>query len=121
MKRTIIILAVLLIAGAAYAAEYDHQENIASGGASVFLFAGERINFEAYSDAADCVLKIQHRIATVWTDFQPSDGSSDDTLRLFAGVPWAENYNITRYTVRADSTRVLVTPDATTDVQVRAW
>lgn len=120
MKR-VLFLAVLLAALPASADDYSHAEDITSGGATVFGFAGQRINFEVYSDAADCVFKVQHRLSGAWTDFQPADTSPDDDIRLFAGVPWSRMFPRANYATAADSTRVLVTPDATTDVQVWAW
>jgi len=121
MKLVTTIIAMMCLVSVASADDYKHSEDVASGGATVFGFAGERVNFECYTDAADCIFKVQHRIATTWTDFQPADTSPSDTVRLFAGVPWARYFGRTGYATAADSTRMLVTPDATTDVQVWAW
>ena len=82
MKLVTTIIAMMCLVSVASADDYKHSEDVASGGATVFGFAGERVNFECYSDAADCIFKVQHRIATTWTDFQPADTSPSDTVRL---------------------------------------
>lgn len=117
MRRLIAVLALLAMPLVATAEQVVFLDDIPAGGASVAGFSGERRGFEVVT-TADVQFKIQYRVATVWTDYQPDGGSGSDTYPLFAGGSWSQTFG--NYTSVADSTRVLVTPSSTADVIVVA-
>ena len=117
--RLFIFALVLICSTLAFAEAVTYSEDTPSGGATVFGFAGKRTSFEVCTNGADIAFKIQYKVdSTTWTDFQPDAGGGSDTYPLFSGDCWSNVFP--RYASAADSTRVLVTPVATTDVLVVA-
>ena len=111
-------LLVLLLLAVPCFAEHTETENAITG-TTVFGYEGIATSFEIATNSADIQYKIQYKTGT-WQDFEPSSG--DDLWTVFAGFSDYRAYPTVRNlysTADTDSTRLLVTPEASTDVTVR--
>ena len=112
------LVVLVLCLGIALVAECASVDTHTISGATVFGFEGAKQMVEVATEDATVTYEIEYLISGSWADLFPDSTSPAGVFTVFAGMSdrWSWTYG---GSVTPDSTRVIVTPAAATDVTVR--